>query len=343
MTLTLKKLKDQVIVITGATSGIGLVTARMAASKGAKLVLVGRNVEALQQLTNEIKRKGGYAVYVQADVGSEAEVNHVAEVAIRTYGTFDTWVNNAGVSIFGNCLEVSIEHMKRLFDTNFWGVVYGSRVAAMHYKQRKAAGTIVNVESFFADRSSVVQSTYSVSKQALHGWTDALRMELEKDKAPVSVCLIHSSRVEVPHKEHTTSHSAYKALPGGHIYAPEAVADAILHCAEHPKPDMYVGAQSKVIEVLGKLAPRLIDRLVEKVMYPTQTSRRSSHEVQDHTVLQERSTHKKLIRKQHYDSKASKPLLTTLLVAGIGAGMYLLSQKKKDTNLLASGKRLDRI
>ncbi|MGH9943917.1 MAG: SDR family NAD(P)-dependent oxidoreductase, partial [Pyrinomonadaceae bacterium] len=125
MKVKLKKLAEQSLVITGATSGIGLVTACAAAKRGARLVLAARNEEALSRLANEINSAGGEAVYVVADVGREADVRRIAEEAFARFGGFDTWVNNAGVSIYGRVLEVSDEDHRRLFETNYWGVVYG--------------------------------------------------------------------------------------------------------------------------------------------------------------------------------------------------------------------------
>lgn len=126
MKLKLKKLSEQVIVITGASSGIGLVTARMAADNGARLILVSRNEEALKTLVEEFEEKGQKAIYVKADVGVEEDIKRVAEKAIAEFGRFDTWINNAGISIFGHAIDVSIKDMKKLFDTVYWGVVYGS-------------------------------------------------------------------------------------------------------------------------------------------------------------------------------------------------------------------------
>lgn len=120
--LKLKQLKDQVIVITGATSGIGLVTARMAAEQGAKVVAAARNEDALKELADELKDKGHDAIWVRADVGKEEDVNRIAETAISTFGRFDTWVKNAAVSIFGHAMDVTVEDMKRMFDANFWGL-----------------------------------------------------------------------------------------------------------------------------------------------------------------------------------------------------------------------------
>src|SRR5687767_1594229 len=123
MKLQLKRLRDQVIVITGASSGIGLTTARKAAKAGARLVLVARSRHALRRLVDEIRQNGGEAVAVEADVGVETDVERIAERTLREFGGFDTWVNNAGASVYGRCLEVSTDDMRRVIDTNFWGVV----------------------------------------------------------------------------------------------------------------------------------------------------------------------------------------------------------------------------
>src|SRR5262245_50828949 len=136
MAVYLKKLEDQVMVITGASSGIGLATARTAAKRGARLVLVARNEDALRALAGEIHRDGGEAIYVVADVGNEVEVENVARTAVEQFGDFDTWVNDAGISVYGRLLEVTIEDHRRLFETNFWGVVYGSLEAARHFRRR---------------------------------------------------------------------------------------------------------------------------------------------------------------------------------------------------------------
>ena len=139
MKIALKALSDQVIVITGVTSGIGLATARMAAHRGARLVLAARSEGALGQLVDEIKAQGGTAIAVAADVAVEADIAKIAAKAKDVFGGFDTWVNNAGTGIYGRVEDVSIEDMRRLFDVNYWGVVYGSREAARQLRQPEAA------------------------------------------------------------------------------------------------------------------------------------------------------------------------------------------------------------
>jgi NAD(P)-dependent dehydrogenase (short-subunit alcohol dehydrogenase family) len=135
MSVRLKKLRDQVMVITGASSGIGLVTARGAARRGARLVLAARSGDELRRLAQEIRARRGQAVPVAAAVGRVRDVERIADAAVRSFGGFDTWVNNAGVSIYGRLEDVPLEDHRRLFETNFWGVVHGSLVAVRHLKR----------------------------------------------------------------------------------------------------------------------------------------------------------------------------------------------------------------
>ncbi|HEX8426610.1 SDR family oxidoreductase [Hymenobacter sp.] len=332
--MKLKPLDQQVIVITGASSGIGLVTARMAARKGATVVLAARNADAIRQLADEINSQGGAALAVPTDVGSEEDMFRLAAAAVAEFGTFDTWVNNAGVSIFGHCDEVSIPDMKRMFDTNYWGTVYGSRLAVEHYKRRQEPGALINIGSFFGDRATPIQSTYCTSKHALHGWTNALRMELEIEKAPVSVTLIHPGRIDTPYNEHAQSYYKHQVAHRGMVYPPETVAEAILFAAEHPKRDMYVGFQAKALAAVGHLAPRLMDKIMEVLIYPTQIDPKRpsrNHETSGlyHAGygLHERGSHEGWFRSSSWYVKAQKhPLLTAAAVAGLGTAAWLLGK-----------------
>ena len=338
MKLSLKPLDQQIIVVTGASSGIGLVTARMAAQHGAKLVLAARNAEAIQQLADEISSQGGHAIAVPTDVSKEADMTHLAEAAIAAFGTFDTWVNNAGVSIFGSTEEVSIPDMRHMFDTVFWGQVYGSRLAAGHFKERGQAGALVNVGSLFGDWPTPVQSTYASAKHALHGWTSALRMELEKEKAPVSVTLVHPGRIDTPYNEHARSYLDKQPSHRGMVYPPEAVAEAILFAAAHPKRDMYVGFQAKIFALLAPIIPSITDKVLELWMYPSQHDERPSRSREDNALyrpgygLHERGTHHGWFRSGSIYVKAQEhPLVALAAVAGLGLATTLLLKSRKPT------------
>ena len=270
MALKLKPLKEQTIVITGATSGIGLVTSRMAAERGAKLVLAARNAEALNELCNELTANGADAIAVTTDVGDEGDVKKIASEAISKFGNFDTWINNAGVSIYGKLEDVDTDDLRRLFETNFWGTVYGSLVAARNLKA--FGGSIINVGSTLSDRAIPLQGMYCASKHAVKGFTDALRMELEADDAPISVTLVKPSSIDTPYKEHAKNYLVVKPQNPAPVYAPETVAETILYCAENPVRDVFVGAGGKLLSEVSEFAPRLTDVYMEKMMIDAQKS-----------------------------------------------------------------------
>lgn len=269
MAIQLKPLEEQVIVITGATSGIGLTTARMAADRGARLVLAARNGDALQQLVDELRTKYECeAIYVIADVGSEGDVKRIASEALAKFGNFDTWVNNAGVSIYGKLLQVDTSDFHQLFATNFWGVVYGSLVAARNLKIY--GGAIINIGSTLSDVSIPIQGMYCASKHAVKGFTDALRMELEAEGAPISISLIKPSAIDTPYKDHAKNYLAVEPINPAPVYSPDTVANTILYCAENPVRDVFVGAGGKMLSMANGYAPRLTDMYMENVMIESQ-------------------------------------------------------------------------
>ena len=194
MKLKLKPMSKQVMVITRATSGIGLTTARMAVKQGATLVLAARNRAALDTLAQQLAADAVPVATVVADVGNTADVAPIAETAPARFGRIDTWVDNAGVAVFGRLEQIPQEDHRRLFDTNFWGVVNGSLEAVKTMKEH--GGALTNLGSEVSDRAVPLQGMYSASKHAVKGFTDALRVELEHDKVPVSVTLIKPARID---------------------------------------------------------------------------------------------------------------------------------------------------
>ncbi len=329
MNFKLKALGEQVIVITGASSGIGLSTARMAAKRGARLVLAARSENALRELTNELTRDGGEAVYVVADVGQQADVRKIARTAKERFGGFDTWVNNAGTGMYGKLEEVDIEDMRRLFETNVWGLIYGSLEAVKHLKGR--GGALVNVGSTVSERAIPLQGIYSSSKHAVKGFTDALRMELEDDGAPISVSLVKPGAIDTPF---TTNAKNYLDKEPHHVppvYAAEVVAEAILYCAETPTRDVFAGGGGKGLSVVGYFAPRLADKLFENTIISGTESERPPRPREqnglDHPSehLTERGNYEGHVAKTSLYTKASlHPVVTAALVAGVGLAVAAL-------------------
>jgi short-subunit dehydrogenase len=350
MTVKLKKLSEQVIVITGASSGIGLVTARLAAKRGARVVLNARNEEALSNVTDEINEQGGQAIYVVGDVGNFDDVHKLADEAIRNFGCFDTWVNNAGVSIYGPVLEQSLEDQRRLFETNYWGVVHGSAVACAHLKQR--GGALINVGSVLSDIAIPIQGTYCATKHAVKGYTDALRLELEEEGAPISVTLIKPSTIDTPYTRHAKNLMAVEPQNPPPVYAPDLVAEAILHCAEHPERDLFVGGGGKVLVEAGHLAPRLTDKMMEAMMFDVQKSDRPKPPARPDSLYapiedgEERGGYPGHVAESSVYTKASKhPLITGSLIAGLGLAVLAAwrSVSANSTELGRSKVLLDRL
>jgi NAD(P)-dependent dehydrogenase (short-subunit alcohol dehydrogenase family) len=232
---SLKELRDQVIVIAGASSGVGLATAEAAGREGAKLVLAARSEDALNGIVDDIRGRGGEAVFVPCDVSDAAQVGQVARTAVDRFGRIDTWINNAGLSIYGRLDEVSEADHRRLFDINFWGVVHGSMAALPYLRQH--GGALINVGSEGSEAIVPLQGMYSASKHAVKGYTDSLRIEIEElDKAPIAITLIQPTAVDPPFPQHDQE-------PKPRI-DPEEVAKAILDAAVHPTRDRKVGAMA---------------------------------------------------------------------------------------------------
>ncbi|WP_415380771.1 SDR family oxidoreductase [Halosimplex sp. TS25] len=314
MTPDLKPLDEQVMVITGATSGNGLATARMAADRGASLVLAARSENALDELTHEIADEGGDAVYVVADVSDRNDVEQIAAVAEDTYGGFDTWVNNAGKFIYGRLDETPVSDMRELFEVNVWGVLYGSLVAAEHLKDR-GGGAIINVGSVLSERGMILQGAYTASKHAVKGFTDVLRMELEAEGAPVSVTLVKPAAIDTPYPEHAKNYTDSQVTLPPPVYAPETVARAICHAAETPERDIYVGGAAKHMAQMEYYAPGLLDKIMEKLFVGLQKRDRPPRPPAENAFDQPSDDLKE--RGDHEGHVAERSLYTRLATSGV--------------------------
>lgn len=256
----MKPLEEQVIVITGASSGIGLTTAELAAGRGARVVLVSRSIRTLHEVADRLNGRGGSALAVECDVTDRQQVERAAAEAAGHFGRIDTWVNNAALGLYGR-LDVAHEaDARRVFDVNFWGVYNGSLTALPYLRQTQ--GTLINMGSEVSEAAMPLLGIYTASKHAVKGFTDTLRLEVERlDQSGVHVTLIQPSAVNTPFPQHAVNYmEAEPRLPEPTL-APEKVAEAILEAAVHPTRDRKVGSMSVMNTLIAKLAPSLGDRM----------------------------------------------------------------------------------
>lgn len=317
-----KPLDRQVVVITGASSGIGLTTAKSAAAQGAKVVLASRNAEALGRVVAEITDLGGQAIAMPADTGRRADVQAVADAAVAAFGGVDTWVNNAGMTIYGRLEEVSDADHERLVQTNLWGYVYGSLVAVSVL--RAHGGALVNVGSIASDIAFPLQGMYCATKHAVRGFTDALRMELEEDGAPISVSLIKPASIDTPLPQHARNYLDHEPDLPPPVYPPEEVAAAILHAATHPVRDLYVGGGGRAFTLLGAAAPSLYDRLSPAIMALQQRAESPREPAgglhASNTTAETRGSHPGYVQRRSFYTRASMHPATTIAGA-VGLGL----------------------
>jgi short-subunit dehydrogenase len=256
-----KPIRDQVVVITGASSGIGRATALEFARLGARLVLAARNEPALQELAEMVKNLGAQALVVPTDVAESEQVNRLARAAVREFGRIDCWINNAGVTEYATVEKTEVEEFERIIQVNLLGQVYGVK-AALPYLKQQAESTIINVSSVLGERAVPLQAAYVASKHGVKGFTDALRMELKHEKTGINVTLIAPASINTPLFEHAPSKMGVKPRPIPPVYSPQQVAQAIVQAANHPRREVVVGGGGKLLLFLARLSPALVDWLM---------------------------------------------------------------------------------
>jgi short-subunit dehydrogenase len=265
MSVKLKAIVEQVIVITGASSGIGLASALAAARQGAKLALIARGEDGLASAKRACESLGAEAMTIAVDVANNEELEKAAQSVVSRFGRIDTWVNDAGIGVWGKLIDVSEADSRRLFDTNFWGVHNGSRIAVKYLRDN--GGALINLGSVASDVAFPLQSMYAATKSAIQTFTNGLRIELRQDKAPISVTLIKPAAIGTPFGNNAKNYLKQEPQLPPPLYRPEEVAAAIIYAAAHPITEIAVGGGgSRLMTAFYTIAPRFMDFLTGSLL-----------------------------------------------------------------------------
>ena len=264
MKIKLKPLRQQVVVVLGASSGIGRASALALAAKGAKVVVSARSEHGLVSLAAEILATGGQATHAVCDVSDFDQVQQVAAVAVQTYGRIDTWVNCAALSLFASFEETTPDEYRRLMEVNYLGQVHGA-LAALPHLRAGGGGAVIAISSVESIVSLPNHAAYSASKHAVEGAMDALRRDLMAEKVPISVTSVKPATINTP--LFTNSRSKLDVKPKGPppTYQPNVVADCVVFAAEHPVRDLFAGGSGKMMALQQFSGPRQMDAYMAKV------------------------------------------------------------------------------
>jgi short-subunit dehydrogenase len=252
-----------VVVITGASAGIGRATVRELARRGARLGLVARGRERLEATAREVEGLGGRALVLPLDVADAAAVEAAAARVEEAFGPLEAWINNAMLSVFAPIAELSAAEVRRVTEVTYLGVVHGTQ-AALRRMLPRDRGHVLQVGSALAWRAIPLQAAYCAAKHAVLGFTDALRCELRHERSAVRVSMVHLPATNTPQFDWAASRLERRPAPAGPIYQPELAARAILRVLERPRRQLYVGATTVAALWAQRLAPGLADRYLAR-------------------------------------------------------------------------------
>jgi len=261
--------EPEVVVITGASAGVGRAAARKFARHGARIGLLARGVDGLKAAQREVQKLGSEALIIPTDVANAEQVEAAAEKVETELGPIDIWVNNAMTSVFSPIKKMMSEEFRRVTEVTYLGYVYGT-LAALKRMLPRNRGVIVQVGSALAYRGIPLQAAYCAAKHAIQGFCDSLRCELLHDKSNVQVTMLQMPALNTPQFGWVKSRLPHKAQPVPPIFQPEVAAEAIYFAAHNPRREFYVGLPSVKAIVADKIAPGLLDHYLARTGYDSQ-------------------------------------------------------------------------
>lgn len=258
-----------VVVVTGASAGVGRATARLFAAQGADVGLLARGSEGLESAAKEVEQRGGRAVAIPTDVSDAEQVERAADAVERALGPIDVWVNDAMVTVMSPVSRMTAEEYRRVTEVTYLGAVHGT-LAALSRMRRRNRGCIVQVGSALAYRAIPLQSAYCASKHALRGFTDSLRCELMHEGSPVHVTMVQLPALNTPQFEWSRIRFPRQPQPVPPIYQPEVAAEAIVFAAGAGRREVWLGGWNVLLMSANKLAPGVGDRYLARTGYDSQ-------------------------------------------------------------------------
>jgi NAD(P)-dependent dehydrogenase (short-subunit alcohol dehydrogenase family) len=341
MQIKLKPIGVQVVIIFGASSGIGRIAALEFAGRGAKVCVAARSEEGLKTLVEEIESNGGEAFYVIADAADFEQVKTVADKTVERYGRLDTWVHCAATFIFATVELTEPEEYKRLIEVNLLGQIHGAKAALLHLK--KNGGALIHLTSVEAWRGVPYQSAYVASKHGINGFLQVLRIELAHEKIPVSVTQILPGAINTPIYDKGRNKMPFKPRAVPPFYNPKIVSDAILFAAENPTGDLVAGGAGVGVVLAQRISPSFAEWFSGKVGFIAQkTDEKNSgvysgnlfEPVSGFDTVEGRFSGEQLNRDPYTYLKTNPKVKNTLLAVagGVLGGIFIWRTKNRGGN-----------